>query len=66
MDIASMSTAMSQFQIQQQAQFSVMNKVMDQSQANNNGLHQMLEGADIQTMQQAVQQNLGGNVDIKA
>jgi len=66
MDIAIMSTAISQFQVQQQAQLSVMNKIMDQAQANSDSLHKMLDGTDIQAMQQSVQPNLGVNIDVKA
>jgi len=66
MDIAIMSTTISQMQVQQQAQYSLMNKVMDQAETNNDGLQKMLSGADIQAMQQSVQPNLGANVDVKA
>ncbi|WP_100010148.1 YjfB family protein [Lentibacillus sediminis] len=65
MDIAMMSTAMSQFQVQQQVQLSVMNKVMDQSQENSDGLQKLLKSADISAMQQSVEPNLGASVDVK-
>lgn len=65
MDIAMMSTVSSQIQLQQQVQLSVMNKVMDQSQENSDGLQKLLKSADISAMQQSVEPNLGASFDLK-
>ncbi|TKC17046.1 putative motility protein [Robertmurraya kyonggiensis] len=64
MDIALMSMALSQSQVQQQASFSVMNKVMDQAQVNADFIHKMMTGTDVKVLQHAAQPNLGGNIDI--
>lgn len=66
MDIAIMSTAISHYNVHQQVQYSLMNRVMEQAEVNHDGLQKMLSGADVQAMQQSVQPNLGANVDVKA
>ncbi|MEQ2527492.1 YjfB family protein [Bacillaceae bacterium CLA-AA-H227] len=64
MDIALMSIALSQGQVQQQASLSVMNKVMDQAQVNVDFINKMMTGADVKAIQHAAQPHLGGNIDI--
>lgn len=64
MDIALMSMALSQGQVQQQASLSVMNKVMDQAQVNADFINKMMTGADVKALQHAAQPHLGGNIDI--
>ena len=66
MDIAIMSTAISHYNVHQQVQYSLMDRVMDQAEVNHDGLQKMLSGADVQAMQQSVQPSLGANVDVKA
>lgn len=65
MDIALMSMALSQGQVQQQASLSVMKKSMDQAEQGAEGLMKMMASADIQALQHAAQPHLGGNIDLK-
>lgn len=58
MDIAALSTAMSQASLQQQVSLSVTNKAMEQSEVASEGLIKMME--------QSVQPHLGGSIDVKA
>lgn len=58
MDIARLSVAMSQANVQQQASLGVMNKVMDQSEAQADGLIKMLD--------QAAHPHLGQAIDVRA
>ena len=65
MDIALMSMALSQGQVQQQASLSVMNKAMDAAQVNADFINEMMGEANIKALQYAAQPHLGGNIDIK-
>lgn len=65
MDIALLSMALSQGQIQQQASISVMKKAMDQAEGNADLLTKMLSEVDQQALQRAAEPHLGGNIDIK-
>ncbi|WP_018394628.1 YjfB family protein [Bacillus sp. 37MA] len=65
MDIALMSMALSQGQIQQQASLSIMKKVMDQAEGNAAFLNKMTGETNVQALQHVAQPHLGGNVDIK-
>lgn len=65
MDVALLSIALSQGQVQQHASISVMKKVMNQAEGNADILTKMLSEVDVQAMQQSVQPHLGGNIDIK-
>ncbi|MBS4190271.1 putative motility protein [Bacillus sp. FJAT-49705] len=65
MNIALMSMALSQSQVQQQASILVMKKAMNQAEGNANFINQMLSGADLQALQNAAQPHLGGTVDLK-
>lgn len=58
MDIAAMSMAMSQVNLQQQASIRVMDKVMDESGTQTDSMVKMLE--------QSVSPHLGSNIDFKA
>ncbi|CQR46404.1 hypothetical protein BN1058_00664 [Paraliobacillus sp. PM-2] len=58
MDIAALSTVISQTKLQQQASIQVMDKAMDQSQVKSEGLIKMME--------QSVSPHLGSNIDTKA
>lgn len=64
MDIAAMSMALSQSQVQQQASLSIMNKVMDQAHINADFINKMMSGADVKALQNAAQPHLGGKIDI--
>ncbi|MFB1049902.1 YjfB family protein [Paraliobacillus sp. JSM ZJ581] len=58
MDIAALSTVMSQASLQQQVSLSVTNKTMEQAEVVNEGLIKMME--------QSVTPHLGGSIDVKA
>lgn len=64
MDIAKMSIALNQAQVQQQASLSVMKMVMDKGKVQANDMLEMLgEGAEVPT---ASHPHLGGKIDIQA
>jgi len=65
MDIALMSMALSQGQVQQQASLSMMKKVMDQAEVNADFMNKMLGESNVKSLQHAAQPHLGGNIDIK-
>lgn len=65
MDIALLSMALSQGQVQQQASMSVMKKSLDQAETGAEGLTKMLASADVAAIQHAAQPHLGGNIDLK-
>ena len=65
MDIALMSMALSQGQVQQQASMSIMKKAMDQAEGNGDFINKMMGQVDVQALQHAAQPHLGGNIDIK-
>ncbi|GLO67381.1 MULTISPECIES: YjfB family protein [Oceanobacillus] len=57
MDIAGLSIAMSQANVQQQVSFGLMNKVMDQSEQQGSNLLKMLD--------QPMHPDLGQSIDLK-
>ncbi|KAF0825137.1 YjfB family protein [Cytobacillus firmus] len=65
MDIALLSMALSQGQVQQQASLSVMKQAMDQAQQGADGLTKMMASADVAALEHAAQPHLGGNIDFK-
>ncbi|MBG9544733.1 hypothetical protein ABE29_18810 [Cytobacillus firmus] len=65
MDIALMSIALNQSQVQQQASISVMKKAMDTAQGNAEFINQMMSASQVQELQHAAQPHLGGNIDFK-
>lgn len=65
MDIAALSIASSQFKLQQQVQLSMINKVMELSEANSNSIQKMLEGVDVKAIQQSIQSHLGASIDVE-
>jgi hypothetical protein len=65
MDIAEMSMALKQSQVQQQASLSVMKKVMDQAEGNGEFIEKMLADSSGQVLQNKAQPHLGGNIDRK-
>lgn len=63
MDIAAISTMISQSQIKQQASFSVLKMAMDTGKMQMQDLTQMMEQSTKQ-MEQTINPNLGKNIDI--
>lgn len=59
MDVAKVSIAMNQAQLQQQANLSVMKKAMNTAEMNGDALIEMLNNS-------VPHPNLGGKVDVKA
>lgn len=64
LDIAFLSIALRQGEIQQQASISILKKAMEQGEDNADLLTKMLSEADVKAIQQAAQPHLGGNIDI--
>ncbi|RID84793.1 putative motility protein [Peribacillus asahii] len=65
MDIALMSMALSQGQIQQQASMSVMKVAMGNAEQQDEALQKLMSTTDATAIQHAVQPHLGGNIDLK-
>ena len=65
-DIALMSMALSQGQIQQQASISVMKKALNQAEGNGDFINKMMGPVNVQALQHAAQPHLGGNIDLTA
>jgi hypothetical protein len=64
-DIALMSMALSQGQIQQQASMSVMKMAMGNAQQQGEALQNLLSTTDATAIQHAAQPHLGGSIDLK-
>jgi hypothetical protein len=64
MDIAAMSTMLSQAKVQQQASISVMKMAMDTGKTQMNDMVQMVQ-QNTKMMEQSVTPHLGSNLDIK-
>jgi uncharacterized membrane protein required for colicin V production len=65
MDTAALSMVLSQVSFRQDANFSLMNKVMDQAESKSNGMIKMMQESSVKAMQQSVQPHLGSSIDIK-
>ncbi|QQZ10285.1 YjfB family protein [Heyndrickxia vini] len=65
MDIALMSMALSQSQVQQQASISVMKMAMGNAEQQGEALQKLLGTTDPSVIQHAAQPHLGGNIDLK-
>ena len=65
MDIALLSMAMSQSQVQQQASMSVMKLAMGNADQQGGDLQALLGATDAAAIQHAAQPHLGGNIDLK-
>ncbi|WP_370223789.1 YjfB family protein [Cytobacillus sp.] len=65
MDIALLSMALSQGQVQQQASMSVMKQAIGSAEQQGAAFQKLLNTADIQALQHAAQPHLGGNIDLK-
>ncbi|QZY57539.1 YjfB family protein [Crassaminicella profunda] len=64
MDVAAMSTMMSQSKVQQQASLSVMKMVMDTAKGNGQAMTEMMN-TSAKTMELSVNPHVGGNLDLK-
>lgn len=64
MDIAALSMGLSQMKIAQQASVSVLKMAMDTAKVQAIDLTKMLE-ENTKIMEQSVNPNLGGNIDIR-
>lgn len=65
MDIALLSMALSQGQVQQQASMSVMKQAIGSAEQQGNAFQKLLNSADTQSLQHAAQPHLGSNIDLK-
>lgn len=66
MNIATLSMALSQASIRQDASFSLMKKTMDQAESNGIGMIKMLQESSIKkAMELAVQPHIGSSIDLK-
>ena len=65
MDIALMSMALSQGQVQQQASMSVMKRVMGNAEQQGEAIQKLMSTSDVAAFQHATQPHLGGNIDFK-
>ncbi|WP_368503277.1 YjfB family protein [Alkalihalophilus sp. As8PL] len=65
MDIALLSMAMNQGQIQQQASMAVMKKAMGNAEQQGEALQKLMSSADATAIQHAAQPHLGGSIDVK-
>ncbi|OCA89029.1 YjfB family protein [Pseudobacillus wudalianchiensis] len=65
MDIAFMSIALSQGQVQQQASISVMKMVMGEAKQQGEDLQRLMGTGNAVAIQRAAQPHLGGTIDLK-
>ena len=65
MDIALLSMALSQGQVQQQASMAVMKKAMGSAEQQDDALQKLMSSADAAAIQHAARPHLGGSIDIK-
>ena len=63
MDIAALSMGLSQMKVAQEASVSVLKMAMDSMKGQSVDLKQMLE-VNTKMMEQSVNPNIGGNIDI--
>lgn len=64
MDIAALSTSLSQMKVAQEASTSVMKMAMDSGQASMEKLTEMLD-VNTKIMEQSINPHVGANLDIK-
>lgn len=62
MDVAAISSSMSQMKIRQQANIQLASKVMDISKQNGNNLIKMMEASKLE---HSVNPSVGKNIDIR-
>ncbi|MCJ7840153.1 YjfB family protein [Lederbergia sp. NSJ-179] len=64
MDIAGLSMALNQVQLQQQASILVTKKVMEMTGEQGEAIKTLLESAHISAIQHAAQPHLGSHIDL--
>ncbi|MDV2886276.1 YjfB family protein [Alkalihalophilus pseudofirmus] len=64
MDIALLSMALNQGQVQQQASMAVMKKAMGNAEQQGEALQKLMSSADAKAIQQAAQPHLGSTIDL--
>lgn len=65
MEIPSLSMAMSQLGVNQQASISMMQKTMEQAGQQGQALDKLMDSAEVQRTEHAMQPHLGGSIDVK-
>ena len=65
MDIAMLSMAMSQGQVQQQASMSVMKQALGNAEQQGQAVQELISTSNPTAIQHAAQPYLGGNIDLK-
>lgn len=65
MDIAKMSIALSNAQVQQQASLSVAKMAMGSAEQQGEAVQKLLQTADVTNQQQPAHPYLGGSIDVK-
>jgi flagellin-like hook-associated protein FlgL len=65
MDIAFISMALSQNQVQQQASMSVMKMAMGIAEQQGEAIQRLMSTSDVTAIQHSAQPHLGGNIDLK-
>lgn len=65
MEIPSLSMAISQVGVNQQASVSMMQKTMEQAGHQGQALDKLMESAELQRTEHAMQPHLGGSIDVK-
>ncbi|MCE7793192.1 YjfB family protein [Salipaludibacillus sp. CUR1] len=65
MEIPSLSIALSQAGVNQQASLSMMQKSIDQAGQQGQALEKLIDSAELQRMEHAMQPHLGGSIDTK-
>ncbi|WP_100374038.1 YjfB family protein [Bacillus sp. FJAT-45037] len=65
MDIALLSMALNQGQVQQQASMAIMKKAMGTAEQQGDALQKIMSSADLSAIQHATQPHLGGSIDLK-
>jgi len=65
MDIAFISMALSQSQVQQQASMSVMKMAIGITEQQGEAIQKLISTTDVTAIQHAAQPHLGGNIDLK-
>jgi len=64
-DIALMSVALSQGQVQQQASMSVMKMAMGNAEQQGEEIQKLMSIANVAAIQHDAQPHLGGNIDLR-
>ncbi|PYZ92801.1 hypothetical protein CR194_14200 [Salipaludibacillus keqinensis] len=64
MEIPSLSMAISQAGVNQQASIAMMQKSMDQASHQGQALEKLMDSAELKRTEHALQPHLGGSVDV--